>query len=91
MRSFADLHDEYLTKKDQHTPCFVCGEMVHEDDVEELDGNFYCQDCYRELPYCSNCHSKRHDLDLEIWTDDDGFCDQDCYDEWKLLNQPVGT
>lgn len=40
--------------------CADCGRRLHEDDAEEIDGDYYCRDC---LHYCDEC---------EEWTREDG-------------------
>ena len=90
MKQFIDLHDEYLTKQDKYFVCEKCEQKTHEDDYILFDGQTICRSCYMELPICSNCKNTVSENTCYL-TEDDYFCDEDCYEEWKLLREPVGT
>lgn len=36
--------------------CSHCGEMIHEDDIRMIDGEYYCDDCCHYCEYCERYH-----------------------------------
>lgn len=44
--------------------CHKCDEHFHEDDVTQVDGDWYCEDCRNELDWCDHCEEYGVDLEL---------------------------
>jgi hypothetical protein len=66
-----------------------CGESVHEQDVNEFDGEYFCEGCYDEaVMCCPSCDYEMHRDDAQ-WSDryGDYLCDS-CYEEEEYNRQP---
>lgn len=59
--------------------CYGCGEIHDEDDMREVDGDWYCQDCFNEdYSICERCDSVVSNDDL-VCPDNGGvYCCDDC-------------
>ena len=65
--------------------CAECGCVIEEnDDYYEVDGKFYCEDCYDELfETCEDCGC-RHYRDEMYWIEGyDHYVCEDCYDDYE--------
>jgi len=91
MKSFKSLHDEFLNKPDPVYHCENCGDRVYEDEnLVDFNGTTLCSDCYNELPVCEQCGTTLSEGDAQ--SEEEGyFCDSECYDNYRVLNESVGT
>lgn len=95
MKNIQQIIDERLTKYDDYIPCSKCEKLVHEDELITFgDGIFkfdqYCEDCADEIEYCSECENYGFPEDMYL-TEENAFCDEDCYMEYREMNESVGT
>lgn len=64
--------------------CAECGCVIEDDDYYEVDGKFYCEDCYDELfEECADCGC-RHYRDDMYWVESyDHYVCADCYNDYE--------
>lgn len=69
--------------KENSVKCTVCGEMLHEDNIMEYDGDPYCEDCFMDnFAECHHC-GRIEPIERTTWLDHYQItvC-EDCLDEY---------
>lgn len=46
--------------EDYSVYCAECGYRIHRDNAYYVDGSYYCEECYNELPHCMICGEAHH-------------------------------
>lgn len=62
--------------------CANCGELLEIESMKEVDGNYYCEDCFNELfTVCGNCGrtvAKDSVTLVNIGCDDEQYVCREC-------------
>jgi len=64
--------------------CNKCKNIFHINDMIEVGRNWYCDNCYDELPRCDNCGKAVEDESKLILFEDHLYC-YDCYEDVMIV------
>ena len=79
---YIDEIDKHLCQscEDCYYRCEECGCLINSDDIYELNGKWYCDECYDNKTFvCDSC-GKTCDRDEMIETTDGSYICRDCYE-----------
>ena len=79
--AIAFIHKYRPDTETELVPCDHCGQLVHDCDLEYVDGEYWCNDCLEDNTFiCDNCYS-RHSNDEMIQDNNYCLC-QSCFDDY---------
>lgn len=75
-----------ICRENHYFKCKSCNNMFNDDNLNGNGGDYYCEDCWDDLPYCERCNER--DAEMELSTvqgrsDDESWC-EGCREDYSF-------